>query len=101
MTTYWIYPSIEEIKGWLAAADDTATIEVTVKCAATGDDTVERIYRHKGLSQVNYEFVAELFSPEEIGRMFAKSALVHERHKESGLLDLAREQLDSFEGVGR
>ena len=94
MTTYWMTPSLEELMDWHANAEDTATVQVTVKCAVEGDETVERVYRHKGLSQVNRAFVEELFTPEELDRIRADTVLASDKLKCSGMMGRAQEELD-------
>ena len=94
MTTYWIKPSLDELVDWYGRAEDTATVQVTVRCALEGEETVERVYRYKGLNPVNRELLECLFEPEQLDLLAAGAALVSERLKQSGMMDRAREALD-------
>ena len=79
---------------WHATAADDAEIEVTVKCAANGDETTERVYRHKGLRQVSREFLEELYTAAGLDELEAESLLITERLQASGAIAQAREELD-------
>ena len=94
MTTFWIKPSLEELDAWMETAGDDAVIEVQIKCAVGSDDLIESVYRHKGLSKVNRAFVAELYSEQEIEDWIAENRAVDQRHRESGLYEAARQELE-------
>ena len=92
MVKYWITPSLEELIDWHANAGDADEIEVTFKCSV--DEITDRVYRSKGLHEVNRQVMEALFTTEQLDQVEADTRSTRARLQESGVYELAKDELD-------